>query len=127
MRAKHQGVAALLANLPTAKTDKSAAKFGTWGEIVALFRRKHPVKTAELVAAWTEHPLRTVYRWMRGETVPDADVAFDLIRTDHGPAIIELIARSLPPKERAQFFRDLMRVAERAELQARLEGLGEQP
>jgi hypothetical protein len=126
MRAKHQVVAALPANLSAAKNDKSAAKFGTWGEIVALFRRRHPVKTAALIAAWTGHPLRTVYRWMAGKTVPGADVTFDLItKTGHGPAIIEQIARSLPPKDRAAFFRDLMKVAERAELQARLEALDE--
>lgn len=122
MRDDHR-IIAISASLPAAKIDKSAAKFGTWGEIVALFRRKHPVKTAELVAAWTKHPLRTVYRWMAGETVPGADVAFDLIRTDHGPAIIELIARSLPPKERAAFFLDLMTVAERAYHQAKIDGM----
>lgn len=95
-----------------------------WDAILGLLRRRHPTKTAYLIAARTGHSLRTVRRWMSGRTVPGIDVGFDLIaQTGDGPVIIEIIARSLPPKERAEFFRELALVAKRAELRARLDAL----
>lgn len=133
MRVKSHGTGAFLANPAPAIFGGGKrgfyAKIGgenlaLWRAIVSLFRRRHPDKTAALIAAWTKHPLRTVEHWMAGETVPGIDVGFDLItKTGHGPAIIELIARSLPPKERAAFFLDLMTVAERAYHQAKIDGM----
>lgn len=74
-------------------------------------------KTAYEIAARTGHSIRTVRRWMAGDTTPDADVAFDLMRSDRGPAVIEIIAAELSPTKRAAFWREIARVAERQLLQ----------
>lgn len=144
MRAKPQGIAALSANPAgdacvtggaTSVTDHGTANLlgaasGTvWASVMALLRHREPHKTAFLIAEWTEHSLRSVRRWMSGgrRSIPDAEVAFRLLTLfDHGPALIEHLARSLPPRERAQFLRRLIKVAQRAELQARLEAIDDE-
>jgi hypothetical protein len=76
-------------------------------------------KTAEEIAARTGHHVRTVRRWMAGQTTPGVDVGFDLALSDRGPAVIELVAEGLPVRQRVRFWKDMSRVARRAELRAR--------
>ena len=96
-----------------------------WVAVMRAARNRWRNKTAEEIAHRTGRSVRSVRRWMRGETVPGIDVGFDMIRSDVGTTIIVMIARDLPADRRVKFFEDLAAVARREALQARLDALNE--
>lgn len=85
---------------------------------VVRLRGAWRLKVAEQIAERIGTTPRTVQRWMAGENTPDADVGYELIRTDHGPAIVESIVADMSPVERAKFWNEMGRRAKRQRLLA---------
>lgn len=97
--------------------DRSAGKSTNFGAIdhqvwCRLFRRHHPVKTADAVAARLGAPSRTVENWMSGVAAPSL-AWFVRIVDAYGP---QVLAEVMP--ESCGWLAAAVRIERRAQLEA---------
>lgn len=69
----------------------------TLGERVSAFlRRRHPVKTADNVAAETGVPVNTIKTWLQRGSAPDAE-GYTALWIAYGPDFLETLAGGRSP------------------------------
>lgn len=85
--------------------------------VVAFLRSRHPLKTADNVAADTGLPLNTVKTWLQRSSAPDAE-GYTQLWIAYGPAFLA----ALPDKPPA-WLEDIRRTQEAASLKAEIAAL----
>lgn len=85
-------------------------------KLIRAIRAWWPTKTAPELAAVLRCEVRSAERYLAGDRTPSAEALANLIKSEHGPKVIALIAADMPPKAQAVFWREVARMGRRVEL-----------
>lgn len=102
---------------PVAHEIESRERQSLGERVVTFLRMRHPVKTADNVAADTGIPVNTIKTWLQRSSAPDAE-GYTLLWVAYGP---EFLA-ALPDRPPA-WLQDIRRAQEAAQLKAEIAAL----
>ncbi len=99
-------------------TKEDAIESDRGERVVAFLRARHPVKTADHVAARANIRLNTVKTWLQRGSAPDAD-GYTALWLAYGPEFL-VAALGLPPSRLPAWLKKALRDQRAAELKAEI-------